>query len=234
LFFPYISLLVDHLIFFFFFFCQISANNIARLGPNNVPGQPPWGLQNGSSQNFENGGGMGRGGAHLQNPHQPGPQPPNGMQPNSSIQPSPNNHLLASGGVPRQGPTPNPPGIQPNQQLGSPFPGQMNVPANMSNKATNFPLGTYIGANPAATAAAVAAMQQRTLNIIGFPPPLEKSKFNTTLPGFLQKRSIKIDPALLRLNDQQIDLANLHALVISEGGYNKVGSKYPLGAVSTD
>jgi hypothetical protein len=195
-------------------FCQISANN-GRMGPNNVPGQPSWSPQNGPSQNFENGAGMGRGGAHLQNPHQPGPQQPNGMQ----IQPSSNNHLLASGGVPRQGPTPNPPGIQPTQQLGSPFPGQINVPANMQNKAANFSMGAYMGANPAAT------MHQRTLSIIGFPPPLEKSKFNTTLPGFLQKRGIKIDPALLRLNDQQIDLANLHALVISEGGYNKVSFK---------
>lgn len=147
------------------------------------------------------------------------PQPPNGVQQNPSLQTPANNHLMTAG-VPRQGPTPNPQGIQPPQQLGSPFPGQINVPANMANKPPPFPMnGFNMGANPAA---ATAAMQQRPLSGVAYPPPLEKSKFDSMFPNFLHKKNVKVDPALLRLNDQQIDLARLHALVINEGGYQKV------------
>jgi len=56
----------------------------------------------------------------------------------------------------------------------------------------------------------------------GYPAPLEKARLDLMLPGFLQKKNIKVDPNLLTYNDQQIDLARLHELVMLEGGYAKV------------
>lgn len=102
----------------------------------------------------------------------------------------------------------------------------MNVPANMGNKPP-FPMNGFgVNANPAG-AAGTAAMQPRSLNGIGYPPPLEKAKLDAMLPSFLQKKNVKIDPNLLSHNDQQIDLAHLHALVISEGGFQKVCPSIP-------
>jgi hypothetical protein len=57
---------------------------------------------------------------------------------------------------------------------------------------------------------------------VGYPPPLDKAKLDSMLPGFLQKKNVKIDPAMLSVSDQQIDLAQLHQLVMMEGGFQKV------------
>jgi len=131
----------------------------------------------------------------------------NGMQPNPSIQAPANTSGLM--GVPRLGPPSNPS----PQQLGSPFGGvQMNVGANKPP----FMMG---GPNiPGVSAAVMRA------GGIGYPVPLEKARFDMMLPGFLQKRNIKVDPDLLTVNDQPIDLARLHELVMLEGGYVKVSS----------
>jgi hypothetical protein len=61
----------------------------------------------------------------------------------------------------------------------------------------------------------------------GYPPPLEKARVDAMLPGFLLKKNVKIEQSMLTLNDQQIDLAHLHALVISEGGFQKVSVVTP-------
>ncbi|KXN85860.1 hypothetical protein AN958_10758 [Leucoagaricus sp. SymC.cos] len=186
-------------------------NGMPRVGGPN--GGQPWAPQN--AQPFDSNGNIRQPQNNQQNmPQQMHPQGPNGMQPN----PSANSHLMPPGGVPRPGPTPNPQGIQPPQQLGSPFPGQMNVPANMANKPP-FPIPGFnaMGAGPGAA----NAMQQR-LGGVGYPPPLDKNKLELMLPGFLQKKGIKIDPTMLTWNDQQIDLSHLHTLVMSDGGFQKV------------
>lgn len=192
-------------------------NMVNRMGPNGgVPGQPSW-PQNIPGQAFERGNA-----AQQQMPPSLHPQAPNGIQSASSLQAQAN--LMAPTGVPRPGQTPNPQTIQPTQQLGSPFPGQANIPANMGNKPP-FSVGGF-GMNPGAVGTpSVVGMQQRpTMNGApsGYPPSLDKVKLDAMLPGFLQKKGVKIDPNLLNLNDQQIDLAHLHALVFVEGGFQKV------------
>lgn len=133
------------------------------------------------------------------------------MQSNPSIQTPANSHtgLMPPTGVPRHGASSNPS----PQQLGSPFGGvQMSVGANKPPFLMGGPTIPGVSATMRAGG-------------IGYPPPLEKARFDMMLPGFLQKRNIKVDPSLLTCNDQQIDLARLHTLVLLEGGYAKVSSR---------
>ena len=182
-------------------------NGMSRVVPNMSVGQNPWAPPanqlgpNGNIRTSQNGqtsiGGL------------------NGMQPNSSIQTPANGStgLMAPTGpvgVPRLGPPSNPS----PQQLGSPFGGvQMNVGANKPSFLMGGP--NIQGVSPAAMRAGGN----------GYPAPLEKARLDLMLPGFLQKRNIKIDPNLLTYNDQHIDLARLHELVMLEGGYAKVSSR---------
>ncbi|KAJ3574140.1 hypothetical protein NP233_g1972 [Leucocoprinus birnbaumii] len=145
---------------------------------------------------------------------------------NPSLQTPANSHaelVTSTSGVPRPGPMPNPGGIQLSRQLGSHFgdASQMNLAADMANKPPYGPMGGFGDAGPRGVAANVANMRG-SMDDIGYPPPLEKPKFDALLSVFLQEKGIKLDPDILTLDDRRIDLALLHALVIKEGGFQEV------------
>ncbi|KAH7873353.1 hypothetical protein F5879DRAFT_950856 [Lentinula edodes] len=141
------------------------------------------------------------------NPTQPPSQPqPAGLGPRSSPAPThPQSGLSVnspSNVPPRSGPTP--------QQSMNSFP--------MNTSPLNFPIN-----NPPTNGATGPNISGAFINA---PiPPLDKSRFESSYKQWCLTKAIVHDPRLLAIDNRQIDLFQLHCLVMREGGLTNVTRK---------
>ncbi|KAF9523549.1 hypothetical protein CPB83DRAFT_799200 [Crepidotus variabilis] len=183
---------------------QAQGNMVGVIG--GAPDQNPhaWMAQTNQGQSFDPSNG--------QIPRPQMGQPPH-MQtsPNLGQSQAQTNPLMNQGLIPpRSIPTPqqNP---STHGGLQSPFTGGMNAPSPFKQNPQGIPQQANMQGNNGA---------------VGFPGManmvLDKQRFDAALKSFCAKRSMKLDPRLLSVENRTVDLHGLHVQVMQEGGFAKV------------
>ncbi|KNZ72102.1 hypothetical protein J132_04383 [Termitomyces sp. J132] len=129
------------------------------------------------------------------------------------------------------GAVPRPPSVQrshpPNPVQGPSLANQLSPNMN-----PQFPFAINSVNGPASSPLAGPTVLQPSLSgTMQLPPPLEKSRFDSSYKNFCATKGVKHDPRMINYEGRDIDLFILHTHVMQEGGFMKVASQDLWGVI---